>query len=230
MTKPIQDERITKETNALVARLLPVMLVLSAIALITKMLLGGGTTCLLDGAALAVGGGLAVILLTAKGVWRAEDEALREIRDTCLSQAFGAMFAVLIVGEFVAAMADASRAIWYIPTVVAWLIPALILTVKTIRRGLFQWGGKKAAANGQKRLAVTTAISALFFGAVMGIDKCFVDGAFEPGGLLTVAGMAVSWGVMYYLLMSLMLHIGGKRADKVMQDAEGAEDNDATQS
>lgn len=220
--RPIQDERITKQTNALVARLLPLMLLLQTIVLLAKLLLGGGMTCLPDAAALAVGAGLAAILLTVKGVWRAEDEALQEIRDTCLSIAFTAMFAVLLVGEFIGVMLDEAHTAWYAPTVLVWFIPALILTVQFIRRGLFHWGGRQAEKNGQKRLAISTAIGALFFGVVMGADACFVDGAFEPRGLLTVLGMAASWGVMFYLLMTLMLKVGGKQADKKVAEAERA--------
>ena len=221
-SKPIRDERIQRQSNVLAARLLPLMLALGAIVLIVKMLLGGGTTCLLDGAALAVGAGLAVLLLTVKGVWRAEDEALREIRDTCLSHAFMAMFLLLIFGGFVCVMVDSGRLLWYAPTILTWLIPALIMTALIVRRGLFTWGGRKAAANGQKRLAISTTIGALFFGIVMGADRCFVDGRFEPKGLLVVLGMAASWGVMFYLLMSLMLKVGGKQADKAVNAAEGA--------
>lgn len=225
--KPIRDERITKQSNAMAAKLLPMMLGLGAIVLIVKLCLGGGTTCLLDGAALAVGAGLAAILMTVKGVWRARDEALREIRDTCLSYAFMSMFMLLIFGEFVCVMLDSERLLWYAPTILTWLIPALIITVLTIRRGLFTWGGRKAAANGQKRLAISTSIGALCFGMVMGADRCFVDGRFEPKGLLVVLGMAASWGVIFYLLMSLMLKVGGKQADKAVNEAEGvAEDEE----
>lgn len=221
LSKPIRDERITRKTNALVAKLLPMMLALQGIVLIVKLLLGGWRYCLLDVLALLVGGGLAVVLLTVKGVWRAGDEALREIRNSCLNSAFGAMFAVLIVGEFICVMVDEAHVAWYAPTVIVWFVPALILTVTLIRRGLYQWGGEKAEQSGKKRLAVSTAIAALVFGIVMGAEKCFVDGAFEPKGLLTVFGMAASWGVMFYLLMSLMLKLGGKQADKEVAEAEG---------
>ena len=221
--KPIRDERITRETNALTAKLLPLMLILQAIVLLAKLLLGGWRYCLLDAIALAVGGGLAVILLTVKGVWRAGDEALQEIRNTCLSGAFAAMFAVLIFGEFICVMVDGAHLAWYAPTVLVWFVPALILTVTLIRRGLYHWGGKTAAVNGQKRLAVSTAVGAMFFGIVVGGEKCFVDGAFEPKGLLTVLGMAASWGVLFYLVMSLMLKIGGKQADKAVAEAEGSD-------
>lgn len=221
VNRPMQDERITRKTNALVAKLLPMMLALQGIVLIVKLLLGGWRYCLLDVLALLVGGGLAAILLTMKGVWRAGDEALREIRDSCLNSAFGAMFAVLILGEFICVMVDEAHFMWYAPTVIVWFVPALILTVTLIRRGLYHWGGEKAEKSGKKRLAVSTAIAALVFGIVMGAEKCFVDGAFEPKGLLTVFGMAVSWGVLFYLVMVLMLKLGGKQADKEVAEAEG---------
>lgn len=221
VNKPIRDERITRKTNSLAAKLLPLMLALQGIVLIGKLLLGGWRYCLLDVLALLVGGGLAAILLTVKGVWRAPDEALREIRDAQLSYAFSAMFAVLIFGEFVCVMVDEAHYAWYVPTVIVWFVPALILTVTVIRRGLYHWGGEKAEMSGKKRLAISTAIGALFFGIVMGAEDCFVNGAFEPKGLLTVFGMAAGWGVMFYLLMTLMLKLGGKQADKEVAEAEG---------
>lgn len=226
MNKPIRDERITRQTNALVARLLPLMLALQTIVLVVKLVLGGGMTCLLDAIALAVGAGLAAILLTVKGVWRAGDEALQEIRDTCLSGAFAAMFAVLISGEFVCVMIDDAHMAWYVPTVLVWFVPAAILTMQIIRRGLYHWGGRKAEQNGKKRLALSTAIAALFFGIVVGGEKCIVDGAFEPKGMLTVLGMAASWGVLFYLGMSLMLKVGGKQADKAVAEAESCDDDE----
>ena len=226
MDKPIQDERITRQTNALVARLLPLMLALQTIVLIVKLALGGGMTCLLDAVSLTVGAGLAIVLLTVKQVWRAEDEALLEIRDACLNGAFGAMFAVLVVGEFICVMLDGTHIGWYVPTALVWLIPAAILTISIIRRGLYHWGGAKAEKNGKKRLAVSTTIAALFFGIVVGAEDCFVDGAFAPEGLLKVIGMAASWGVLFYLLMSLMLKLGGKQADKIVAEAEGCDDDE----
>ena len=87
----MKDERIEKGSNALAAKLLPLMLVLQAIVLGVKLALGGWRFCLLDVIALAAGLGTAAVLLTAKGVWRADDDALREIRNACLSRAFGTM-------------------------------------------------------------------------------------------------------------------------------------------
>ena len=215
----MKDERIEKGSNALAAKLLPLMLVLQAIVLGGKLALGGWRFCLLDVIALAAGLGTAAVLLTAKGVWRADDDALREIRNACLSRAFGTMLMVLVVGEFVCTLADEANLLWYAPSIIVWLVPALIMTVLVIRRGLFQWGTKKAEKNGKARLAGSTAIGALFFGVMMGGEKCIVDGAFDPKGLLWVLGMGASWGILFYLMFTLMLKLGGKQADKAMEQA-----------
>lgn len=217
---PMRDERIEKKSNALAAKLLPVMLVLQAIVLIVKVVLGGWAFCLLDVLGLLMGGVFAAVLLTMKGVWRAQDEAQRELRDGVLSKAFLWMFVVLIVGEFVLFMIDMDNVFWYAPTLVVCFVPSVVFTVRMLREGGLTWGSAKAEKTGKAGLMRSTALGALFFGAVMGWDKCFVDGAFEPAGLLYVLGMAAGWGVLFYLMMTLMLKIGGKQADKLVEQAD----------
>lgn len=225
---PMGDERIEKRTNALMAKLLPVMLVLQLAVLIGKIAMGGLVYCLLDGVGLAVGCIIAVVMLTMKGVWRAEDEALQEIRNSVLTKAFIWMFVVLLVGELACMLLDMEHGLWYAPTMVVWFVPAAAFTVMMLREGGLQWGSAKAEKNGKAQLKRATAGGALFFGVVNGWDKCFVDGAFEPAGLLTVLGMAAGWGVLFYLMFTLLLKVGGKQADKLVAQAEEAEDeNDA---
>lgn len=220
---PVRDERIEKANNALAAKLLPVMLILQVIVLAAKLALGGWGYCLLDVLALLVGGGLAAALLTVKGVWRAGDETLEEIRALCLSRAFMAMLTVLVVGEFACMLLDEANIGWYAPSLIVWGIPALVYTVRVVRRGLFQWGGQKAETKGKAQLAKSTAIGALFFGIVMGGGACIKDGAFNPAGLLRVLGMAAGWGVLFYLMFTFVLKLGGKQADRELAEAEAAE-------
>lgn len=224
----MRDERLEKKVNALTAQLLPMMLVLQAAVLIVKLALGGWRYCLLDVVGLAVGAVFAAVMLTVRGVWRARDEALQEIRESALSKAFFCMFAVLVVGEFVCMMIDPEGILWYAPTLLVWGLPALIFTVKLLCAGGLQWGGVKAEKDGKAALKRSTCMGAVFFGVVMGADKCFVDGAFEPSGLLYVLGMGAAWGILFYLMFSLLLKIGGKQADRALEQAESeAEDDEA---
>ena len=214
------DERIVKKTNELGARMLLLMLALQAIVLAVKIALGGAAYCILDGVALVVGLGAAALHMTIKGVWKAQDEALREIRAAGLARAFMAMLMTLIVGEFLLIMIDTEHTGWYAPSIIVWAIPALIYTALAVKMGLFQWGGKSAEANGKGKLAKSTALGALFFGLVMGGPDCIREGAFDPLGLVKVVGMGAMWGLLFYALFSLMLKLGGKQADKAVEKAE----------
>lgn len=217
------DERIEKRSNALAAKLLFVMLALQVIVLIVKLCLGGAAYCLLDVVALAVGLGTAAVLMTIKGVWRAGDEILREIRASCLAKAFGFMLQTLVFGELLLFMINPDDGMWYAPSIIVWSIPALVYTVLAVKNGLFQWGGRKAESTGKAKLAKSTALGALFFGIVMGGPECIKDGAFDPMGIVKIIGMGAMWGVLFYLMFTALLKVGEKRADKEVQEAEHEE-------
>lgn len=217
------DERIEKSSNTLAAKLLWGMAVLQVIVLVVKVCLGGAAYCMLDALALAAGLGTAAVLLTVKGVWRAGDEILREIRSACLAKAFRAMLATLVVGEFLLIMLDPANGKWYALSLLVWPVPALIYTVLAVKNGLFQWGGKKAEKAGKAQLAKSTALGALLFGIIMGGSECIKDGAFDPMGIVKIIGMGAMWGVLFYLMFTVLLKLGEKRADKAVQEAEREE-------
>ena len=217
------DERIEKGSNAMAAKLLWVMVTLQVIVLIAKVCMGGAAYSLLDGLALAAGLGTAAVLLTVKGVWRAGDEVLRDIRTDCFAKAFGYMLQTLVFGEFLLIIIDPDGLKWYAMSILVWSLPALIHTVLAVKNGLFQWGGKKAETTGKGKLARSTALGALFFGIVMGGPDCIRDGAFNPAGLVKVVGMGSMWGILFYLMFTALLKVGEKRADKAVQEAEHEE-------
>lgn len=217
------DERIEKSSNALAAKLLWVMIALQVVVLIVKLCMGGAAYCLLDGLALAVGLGITAVLITIKGVWRAGDDILREIRSSCLSKGFMAMLITLLFGEFVLIMLDPEHSDWYAASIIVWSIPALIYTILAVKNGLFQWGGKKAETTGKAKLARATALGALFFGIVNGGPECIKDGAFNPMGLLKIIIMGAMWGILFYIMFSALLKIGEKQADKAEAEAEHEE-------
>lgn len=222
-TKKIADERITRESNALLARAFWMMLLLQAGVLAAKFALGAAVrVCILDMAVFCVGFIGMIVLRTAKGLWGAKDEALREIEQAGLSKLFGTMLWMVILGELLLVFLDAGNLRWYAPFFIVWGIPAVYVTVQIIRKGLLLWGSKKAEATGKSRLALKTAVGALFFGVVMGGPDCFADGAFQVSGLWKVLGMGATWGILYYLLMLGMIKLGEKKADKAVAAAEEA--------
>lgn len=217
------DERIEKSSNELSAKLLWMMIGLQIIVLIVKLCLGGAAYCLLDWLALAAGLGTTAVMITVKGVWRAEDDILREIRTACLAKGFMAMLMTLVFGEFILIMLDPQHTGWYAASIIVWSIPALIYTILAVKNGLFQWGNKKAETTGKGKLARSTALGALFFGVVMGGPSCIKDGAFNPMGLVKVIGMGAMWGILFYILFVALLKIGEKQADKAASEAEHEE-------
>lgn len=221
--KKIVDERITRESNRLTATAFWLMLILQAAVLAAKLTMGAALrVCILDIAVLAVGFIGMIVLRTVKGLWGAKDDALREIEQTGLSRVFGVMFFMMLFGELLLVFLDGENLRWYVPFFLVWLVPALYVTIQSIRKGLMLWGSKKAESTGKARLAKSTALGALFFGIINGAPACFENGAFVPAGLLKVLGMGASWGLLFYLMMLGMLKLGEKKADKAVTAAEEA--------
>ncbi len=225
--KKIMDERITKETNALAANVFWLTLILQAIVLAAKLLLGAALrVCILDIAVLAVGFVGMILFRSIKGLWGAKDEALREIEQAGLAQLFITMFAMLLIGEFLLVFMDEENLLWYMPFLLVWGLPTAIFTVKSTRRGLMVWGSQKAETDGKARLLKGSILGALFFGIVMGGPNCFKDGAFNPAGLIEVFTMGAFWGVMFYWGMRLMMKRSEKAADKAVAAAEEQADEE----
>lgn len=221
--KKIADERITRESNALIATAFWMMLILQAGVLAAKLAMGAAVqVCILDMAVLAVGVIGLIVLRTVKGLWGAKDDALREIEQAGLSKIFGTMLWMMLLGELLLVFLDSANMLWYVPFFIVWGIPALYVTILSIRRGLMLWGSRKAESTGKSRLAKSTAVGALFFGLVMGGPDCFADGAFVPAGLLKVLGMGAMWGILFYLMMLGMIKLGEKKADQAVSTAEEA--------
>ena len=221
--KKIADERITRESNALAATAFWMMLILQAGVLAAKLATGANVlVCIQDIAVLAVGLIGLIVLRTVKGLWGTKDDALREIEQAGLSRVFGTMLWMMLLGELLLVFLDSANMWWYVPFFIVWGIPALYVTIQSIRKGLMLWGSRKAESTGKSRLAKSTAVGALFFGIVMGGPDCFANGAFVPSGLLKVLGMGAMWGILFYLMMLGMLKLGERKADKAVAAAEEA--------
>ncbi len=225
--KKIADERITRESNALIAVAFWMMLFLQAGVLAAKLAMGAAVrVCILDIAVLATGFIGLIVLRTVKGLWGAKDDALREIEQAGLSKIFGTMLWMMLLGELLLVFLDGENLRWYVPFFLVWCVPALYVTIQSIRKGLMLWGSKKAESTGKSRLAKSTALGALFFGIVMGGPDCFADGVFQISGLWKVLGMGAMWGILFYLMMLGMLKLGERKADQAVTTAEEASDEE----
>lgn len=225
MKKKVVDERIRKESNAILAKLYWAMVILQNAVLAVKLCLGAEMILwALDGIIILAGLGVMAVLRSIRGLWCRKDEVLREMDNSVLSTAYGTMLWVALIGSVILAFGDTERIQWYAPTILPLLVTSAVYTVLAVRRGLLLWGGQKNKGNAKGQMRKATAFGALFYGAVMGAPDCFVQGVFHPAGLVKVFAMAAMWGLLFYGLMVLIINRGEKAADKAAEEQEEEED------
>ncbi|MBE5803886.1 MAG: hypothetical protein E7316_05180 [Clostridiales bacterium] len=223
--KKMVDERISKESNALLAKLYWVALVLQIAVLIVKLYLQAEMLrWALDVLIILAGLGVMITLRTVRSLWGKKDEVLKEMDNSVLSTSFGAMMWIALLGTFLLTFGDRENSTWYAPSLAPVLIASGVYTVLAIRRGMVLWGGEKNRRDGKKRLGKATVLGALFFGIVMGAEDCFVDGAFRFHGLVKILIMGAGWGGFFYGLMSLVISRGEKAANKAVAATETGEE------
>lgn len=221
MKRRIADERIQKDSHALLAVLCRVLLALQAAVLVIKVALGREPIAwALDAASLAAGLGVTVVLRSLRGLWRRGDEALREMDNAVLSTAYGTMLWVTLLGSLLMAFGEGTQLSWYAPCLALLLLTSLCYTVLAVKRGLILWGGAGARKDAKTRLRWSAALGALCYGAVMAAPDCFTQGAFQWRGLVKLVLMAAVWGGLFYALMVLLINRGEKAADKAAEEAE----------
>lgn len=222
------DERIQKRTNELCTKMFPAVWLINAVFLIIKAALGLPFMVY----------GLEILILAAgTAVWLIEemrygtlfvkdkDEALKELSAKARMQAFYTMFWIVIAGEFVyIILVEKTYFFWVMTYILSWFPPCLIFTITAISEGLLAFGSRKKEQKTKKSLALRTAIGAVVFGIIMGVQFfCFRGGAFNPKGLLSIPLMAAGWGIPFYFIMTWMMKLSEKRADEKMK---GLEDTD----
>lgn len=211
------DERIEKESNRLAAKMYYLMTVLTVALLIVKLLYKVPMyVYALELISLVTSGIYALVSEWKYGILflKDKDEELLSIHHKVLSKAMMISFWIIIVGELLFIFIANKYMEWVELYFVVWGIPALIITFLSIKNGWLIWGTKKKEKTGKKELAKRTAIGALFFGLFMGLPMLFQDGAFHPEGLLWVFGMAVGWGIPFYLIFAGIMKVSEKMADK----------------
>lgn len=216
----IVDERIQKESDALLAVMFWVMAALQAVVLGVKLALGAEVLqWALDGLILLGGLGVMVVLRSQRGLWCRRDEALRELDNRVLALSYGMMLWVTLIGSVVLVFGDSERSGWYAPSLLPLLITSLVYLVLAVRRGLLLWGSRQAKGNAKARLRRSTALGALLYGALMGAPACFEGGSFRPMGLVKILLMAAVWGLLFYGAMVWLIDRGEKAADKAVKEA-----------
>jgi len=220
--KKIVDERVQKESNAVLARLYWAAMALQVVVLVVKLCLGVELIqCALDGIIILFGLGVMAVLRALRGLWARKDEVLRELDNSVLSTSFGTMLWVALLGSLLLMFGNGEEnALWYGLTMLPVLIASGIYTVIAIKRGLLLWGGERNKGSAKPRLRKATTLGALFFGIVMGAPDCFIDGVFQVKGLVKILLMAAMWGLMFYGMMVLAINRGEKSANKALEEVE----------
>ncbi len=234
----VKDERIEKESNKIMPAMFYLFSVILLACLVVKLVLGEPWyNFLLEILCLAPAWGYALVKCSSYGVLflKEKDEALVTIRNEIMAKAFTISFSVIIFGElvymfftfFVLKVTEESFSrewMWMLLYLAAWFLPAIIMTVLTVKNGWIVWGSKKREATGKKQFAKRTAVGALFYGIMMGLVE-FLEHGFSEKVLIITFACSIVWGVLFYLFMILFIKISEKNADKsVKEKEEGCEE------
>ncbi|MBE5930961.1 MAG: hypothetical protein E7268_07935 [Lachnospiraceae bacterium] len=216
------DERIEKESNGFYGKMYYVISLLMILSVIVKVVCKVPWFVYgLELLALAVSGVFLLVQELRKGILfvRKKDEVLSEIHSKNLRDAFMVDFWILIFGDLLFLNID-EYFFWLYSYLIIVMIPALIITVATLKNGWMVWGGKKREQMGKKRLAFATTLGAAFFGITTGGEYLYYDGAFHASGILWILGMGVGFGLLFYFLMSGFIKISEEQADYKTKMAE----------
>ncbi len=236
----IKDERIEKESNKVTAPMFYLLSVELLACLILKSVLGEPWyNFAIEIACLVPAWGYALVKRAQSGILiiKEKDEALLTVRNAILSKAFMIIFCVIIVGElfYMFAVTDflnldgiahsdaevlTRETIWLLVYLVVWFVPALIVTVFTLKKGWMIWGSKKREVTGKKEFGKRVVIGSLFFGLIMGLPELIAHGIFYAKGWLMILGMAAMWGILFYFGMLGMIKLSEKNADKAVKEQE----------
>ncbi len=216
------DERIEKESNSFYGKMYYVISLLMILSVIVKVVCKVPWFVYgLELLALAVSGVFLLVQELRKGILfvRKKDEVLSEIHSKNLRDAFMVDFWILIFGDLLFLHMD-EYFFWVYSYLIIVMIPALIITVATLKNGWMIWGSKKKEKMGKKRLAFATTLGAAFFGITTGAEHLYYDGAFHASGILWILGMGVGFGLLFYFLMGAFIKISEEQADYNAKMAE----------
>ncbi|MBQ3513322.1 MAG: hypothetical protein IJA32_05915 [Lachnospiraceae bacterium] len=220
--KKVVDERILKESNVLLAKMFYVSTLFTVILLVVKIV------CRLP---LFVYG-LEIIALLASFVYLLvcegrkgilfvkKDEELKSIHEEILSKAMMINFSTIIDGELLFWFLAKEYRMWAVAYLVIWMVPAMIITVASIKNGWLIWGSKKRETEGKKNFKSRVIVGSFMVGLVMGLPNLYHDGAFHAEGILWILGMGISWGVLFYWFFLGLMKMAENKADKNLKEKE----------
>lgn len=215
----VTDERIEKESNGLASKMFYVQTVLMALLLVGKLLVKlSWKAFVLEIICLIVGMGYVLIAEISKGIFgvKDKDEALTSIHQGILSKAYSLEMGLLVFGELIFMYVLPEYFVWLLGYLLVWVVPALILTVVSVKKGWIQWGSKKRQAEGKHNLKKRVAIGAFAFGILMipsQLPMWLADGTVTFKEILIIPLEMVMFGVLFYVLFTRMVDRGEKKAN-----------------
>lgn len=221
--KGLKDERITKESNRLSAKMFYVITIATIISLAVKI--ACGLPIYVYGLEmLALGASLLYFLVSElqKGIFlmKGRDEELQTVHEAVLSKAMMISFYIIIFGEVLFLFAAKQYTLWVFSYFAIWLLPALIITIASIKNGWIIWGSKKRETEGKQALKKRVAIGALAYGVIVGSPFLYKDGVFHAEGILWILGLGAFWGILFYAAFAFMMKAAEKKADKNLKEKE----------
>ena len=236
----IKDERIEKETNKLMTPMFYLVSTGLLACLVLKLVLQEPWyNFILEILCLVPAWSYALVKRAQSGILviKEKDEALLSIRDAIHSKAFMISFWVIITGElfYMFAVTDyfsrygiidpdtvswTRELTWMVVYLAVWFVPAMIVTVNTLKKGWLIWGSKKREVTGKKEFGKRVVIGSLFFGLVMGLPELIANGIFYVKGWIMIFGMAAMWGILFYFAMLGLIKFSEKNADKRVKEEE----------
>ncbi len=228
-----RDERIEKEGNKLMAPMFYLFSFGLLACLVLKLVLGEPWYNFILEILCLVPAWAYVFVKRAKNgilVIKEKDEALLSIRNEILSKAFNISFWIILDGELIYMFAATDimhpenialtrESIWLLLYLAVWFLPAIIITVATLKKGWLIWGSKKREVTGKKEFIKRTVIGALLFGIIMCVPEIIVDG-FSVKVILMMLLTGGAWGILFYFAMVGMIKLSEKNADKAVKQQE----------
>lgn len=228
MYKKMKDERITKEQNKIIAPMYGLILLLTAMCVVVKYIFFTHQLVyyILDGLAVSI----SMIYLISRclfdgiSIMLSKDENIKEIQDKYCTQSLYICFWIYITGQFALFLLRQEKIEAIGLYFFVWGIPALIITIKCIKNGLFVWGTKKRKKKGIAEFRKRTVIGSLFYGIFMRWVTAWSDSGFSLNlkDILAILGMAAMWGIPFYFIMKLFMDKSEKISDKKVADIESS--------
>lgn len=217
-----KDERILKENNKITAPLYVLILLLTFIVSITKYMFIARefSNYILELIATVTSIGYLFFksLFSRIPIFSSPDECIKELQNVYRAHSFFICFWVYIIGEFILILVPGQEHKIVGLYFLIWFIPSIIISSKSIKRGLLIWGSKSREKKGLTSLKKSVLIGGLFFGIFTGRDYLWKDGIFQPTEIVFIIGIASCWSILFYFIMKMMISKGEKNSKKELED------------